>query len=129
MVVATVGYAAGEGNAGLVYARIMGDGAARVIRRPFRIPEPRDDRAEAYGAVTAVAQALAKRRVRGVRFIIGNATLAAEIMNRSGIPDPMALAYVRLRCALNALDAGVTAGTTDELTQRARAEIALNFAA
>jgi hypothetical protein len=128
MVVATVGYAA-SGGEGLAYARIMGDGAPRLLRQPFRVPEPYDDRAAAYGAVTAVARALAKRRVRGVRFIIGNPALAAEVVNRGDVPDPLALAYVRLRCALNALDAGVIAGTTDELTQRARAEITLNFAA
>jgi hypothetical protein len=129
MLVATVGYAAGEGGVGLAYARLMGSGAARVVRRVFRTADPGDDRAVAYGAITAVADALAKRRLRGVRFVIGNAAVAAEIANRSGVPDPLMLAHVRLRCALNALDASVTLGTADELTQRARAEIALNLAA
>jgi hypothetical protein len=114
MVVATIGYAAGERGSGLAYARLMGNGATRLIRRVFR---------------TAVADAMAKRRLRDVRFVIGNAAVASELATRGEVPGSLALAYVRLRCALNALSATVTLGTTDELTQRARAEIALNLAA
>ena len=129
MVVATIGYAAGDRGSGLAYARLMGNGATRLIRRVFRTADPGDDRAVAYGAITAVADAMAKRRIRGARFVIGNAAVAAELANRGDVPDPLALTYVRLRCALNALGASVALGTTDELTQRARAEIALNLAA
>jgi len=129
MVVATIGYAAGERGSGLAYARLMGNGATRLIRRVFRTADPGDDRAVAYGAITAVADAMAKRRLRGVRFVIGNAAVASELATRGEVPGSLALAYVRLRCALNALSATVTLGTTDELTQRARAEIALNLAA
>lgn len=129
MLVVEVGYAGGERRDGLAYARIAGAGVTRLIRRSFRVPEPGDDRAAAYGALTAIAAELTKGRRRGICFVISDALLAAQINNRSEVPEPLAIAYVRLRCALNAIGAGITVGPTDELTQRARAEIALNVAA
>jgi hypothetical protein len=128
---ATVGYAADEHGNGLAYARVAGPRSRRVLRVGFRVSaRPVTDRATAYAALTAVTRALAKRGVRAVRLVVGDARFAEEVETGHGVAAGLELAYVGLRCALNSLAAlGVQPGATDELTQRARAEVTLNVAA
>lgn len=128
---ATVGYAADQGGNGLAYARLAGASAGRVLRVGFRVSaRPLTDRAIAYAALTAVTRALCRRGLRHVRFVVGDGQFADEIATGRGVADQLVLSYVALRCALNSLDAyGVRTGATDELTQRARAEVTLNVAA
>lgn len=129
---ALVGYAAdGRGN-GIAYARVRGPRSRTLLRSGFRVATagPSRDRATAYAALTAISRLLCKRRVREVRFVIGDSEFVDEISTGRGVGEALALAYVRLRCILNSLAAySVQAGATDDLTQRARAEVALNVAA
>lgn len=124
-----IGYAAGERGAGIAYARLE---SSKLLRVGFRIeaPEACRERAAGYGALTAVSRALAKRSIRDVRFVLADEAFVEEIATGRGVVESLAIPYVRLRCTLNALTRfSVQAGGTDDLTQRARAEVALNVAA
>jgi hypothetical protein len=132
VVEATVGYSADRHGKGIAYARVTGDSAKLLLRLPFRVgsPPPFADRAVAYAALIAVTRALRKRSIREVRFVLGDARFVEEIVTGRGIGDALALPYVRLRCMLNALATfEVRTAPTDDLTQRAQAEVALNVAA
>jgi hypothetical protein len=132
LVEVAAGYAAGAQGTGVAYARLSGDGQAKVLRFGFRVNAPREfrDRAAGYAALTALVRALFKRGIRAARFVIGDEELAREITTGRQVDERLALPYVRLRCAMNSLaNFDVQAGSTDELTQRARAEAALNVAA
>ncbi|HZV76120.1 MAG TPA: hypothetical protein VFF63_00015 [Candidatus Babeliales bacterium] len=127
---ATVGYAADERGGGVAYARVVGAHARRLLRLAFRAPQPPTERAIGYAALTAVCRALARRGVRDVCFLVEDPELVDEISTGRGIGERLVLPYVRLRCALNALTKfTVVRGASGELSQRARAEVALNVAA
>jgi len=129
VVEATVGYAAGERGAGLAYARVVGSTSRRLLRIAFRVSAP-TERTTGYAALTAVCRALARRGIRGVSFVVGDAELVEEIGSGRSVGERLVLPYVRLRCALNSLAKfSVVHGATEELTQRANAEVALNIAA
>jgi hypothetical protein len=131
MIEAEVGYAADRRGCGVAYVSVATAKSARLLRLPFRItPAPFEDRAIGYAALTEVARALRLRGCRRVNFTLGDAQFVDEIATQRDLPEALVLAYVRLRCALNALEAfAVKAGSTEDLTQRARAEAALNLAA
>lgn len=126
-----IGYAAGPNGGGVAYASVGVEGTP-VLRLPFRI-NPSGALAErrvGYAALATVTQALFKRGVRRVQFALEDARLVDELTTRCDLPDALSLAYVRVRCALNALERwSLRVEPTDELTQRARAEAALNLAA
>ncbi len=126
-----IGYAVGPRGLGLAYARLAGSGAPKLVRLAFRTnPRAGSERAAGYAALTAVARVLRERGYDNLRFVFNDAELVAEIAKRREPSETLALSYVRLRCVLNSLTAwSVAVGTTDDLTQRARAEIALNLAA
>jgi hypothetical protein len=128
---ATVGYAADERGNGLAYARLTGGRSRRLLRAGFRIgARPITARATAYAALTAVTQALCRRGFKSVRFVVADDEFVREIATGQNVTDDLQLAYVGLRCALNTLVSfRVDSGETDELTQRARAEVTLNLAA
>ena len=128
---ATVGYAADERGNGLAYARLTGARSRRLLRVGFRVgSRPVTARATGYAALTAVSQALCRHGFKSVRFVVNDAEFAAEVATGRNVTDGLQLAYVALRCALNALASfAVDSGGTDELTQRARAEVMLNVAA
>jgi GNAT superfamily N-acetyltransferase len=129
---AVVGFAANERGNGIAYVRLADARARRHLRVGFRVAAPARcrDRAIAYAALTAVSRALCKRGIRTVRFVLNDAEFVDEIATGRGVGDLLAIPYVRLRCVLNAFAKfGVEAGATDDLTQRARAEVALNVAA
>jgi hypothetical protein len=129
---ASIGFSADRQGKGIVYAHLTGVNARQLLRVGFRVsaPAPFPDRAVAYAALTAVARALVKRGVRAARFILADAEFVEEIVTGRSIADALALPYVHLRCALNALSKyEVRSAPTDDLTQRARAEVALNVAA
>lgn len=129
---ALVGFAAGNQGRGIAYARLTQGAAKRTIRLEFCVGKCQrsEKHAVAYAALTAVARNFVRRGIACVRFILADAAFVDEISTGNGVGESLALPYVRLRCALNALaEASVVAGATDELTQRARAEAALNIAA
>ena len=132
LVEVVAGYAAGAQGAGVAYAHVCGDGRQKVLRLDFRVSAPREcyDRAAGYAALTAIVRALCKQGIRAVRFVIGDAEFAREITTGRRVDERLAIPYVRLRCAMNSLaNVDVQAGSVDDLTQRARAEAALNVAA
>jgi hypothetical protein len=132
VVEATVGYAAGSRGNGVAYAQLTGAGVEALYRVPFSVgvPPPFSDRAIDYAALTAVSHALCKRGFREVRFLLGDPELAQEIASGADVGETLVLPYVRLRCSLNSFAMfDVGEGTADDLTQRARAEVALNVAA
>jgi hypothetical protein len=127
-----IGYGAGPAGLGLAYAGMTGAHGREVVRLPFRIAQRSlfGERAVAYAALATVARALYKRGIRRARFVLPENEFVEEVVARRELPETLALPYVRLRCALNALDEyEIRSGATDELSQRARAEIALNLAA
>jgi hypothetical protein len=128
---AAIGYAVGPRGLGLAYALLTGSGTRKLLRSSFRTaPRAPSDRAGGYAAVSAVARALRDRGFDNLRFVLNDTELVEEIAQRREPSESHALSYVRLRCVLNSLAGfSVVAGATDDLTQRARAEVALNLAA
>lgn len=126
-----VGYAADERGNGLAYARLTGGRSRRLLRVGFRVGNrPVTARATGYAALTAISRALCRHGFKSVRFVVSDEELAAEIATGRNVTSELHLAYVALRCALNAFaSCAVDPGGTDELAQRARAEVMLNVAA
>ena len=132
VVEALVGYSADAQGKGVAYARLTGRRARQLLRVSFRVgaPRPFPDRAVAYAALTAIARVLSRRGAREVRFLVADGEFVEEVASGRGISHSLAMSYVRLRCALNALAKyAMQPARTDDLTQRARAEVALNVAA
>ena len=128
----TVGYAAGRGGSGVAYAALSAGEGREVVRLPFRIVRRGAlmERMTAYAALVTVARALWKRGVTRARFLMPDRQFVKDVTTRCDLPEALVLPYVRLRCALNAFnDVEIGIGTTDELMQRAGAEVALNVAA
>jgi hypothetical protein len=128
----TVGYAAGRGGTGVAYAALSAGEGREVVRLPFRIVRRGAlmERMAAYAALVTVARALWKRGVTRARFLMPDRQFVEDVTSRSDLPESLVLPYVRLRCALNAFQhVEVGIGATDELMQRAGAEVALNVAA
>ena len=122
-----LGYAAGERGTGIAYLRLTDV----LLRVKFRASgADRAERAAGYAALTAAAQALRARGIDRVRFAIGDAELIEDLASHRAVPDGLVLPYVRLRCALNQLDAfELERESQDDLAQRARAEVAMHVAA
>ncbi|MBV9332889.1 MAG: hypothetical protein JO146_02695 [Candidatus Eremiobacteraeota bacterium] len=132
MVEVVAGYATGAQGAGVAYARLSGEGRQNILRVAFRVSAPREcrERAAGYAALTAIVRALWKRGIRAARLIVGDEEFAQEIATGRCVDERLAIPYVRLRCAMNSLATfDVQAGSADDLTQRAKAEAALNVAA
>ncbi len=126
-----VGFAADE-RGGVAYARLSGGSGTRLLRTGFSVGpfEKRPQHAVAYAALTSIARAVARRGISRVKFVVGDAAFVEEIVTGSGVGDALTIPYVRLRCVLNSLaHFSIAVGETDDLTQRARAEVALNIAA
>ncbi|HEY1978323.1 MAG TPA: hypothetical protein VGG89_17350 [Candidatus Baltobacteraceae bacterium] len=120
-----VGFGAGSGGRGIAYARIRGGAADQLLRVAFRVPRQFADAEVGYAALTAVARALRKRRLKNVRLAVDDPGLV-DGLSGGEVPPPMVLPYVRLKCALNGFDdVRVSATPTNDLAQRARAEVAL----
>jgi hypothetical protein len=128
---ALVGYAADAKGGAVAYARLTRPHARQLLRVSFRLAARASDSAAlAYAALTAITKSLGKRGFRNVRFVVGDARFAQQVATGRGVDESLAIPYVRLRCALNSLATfSIQAGSTDDLTQRARAEAALNVAA
>jgi hypothetical protein len=129
---AVVGYAANDRGRGIAYLRAHTESGGRLARVPFRVRRVTSAQGHevGYGALRAVLRALREWGVRRVRLAVEDAQLVEEVAGRRDIPSPIVLPYVRLRCALNAFDeAAVVFGAEPDLTQRARAEAALQTAA
>jgi hypothetical protein len=129
---AVVGYALGAYGSGVAYVRLSLGRSRRLLRVAFRVPSAAaiPERAVGYAALTAVTRILCKRGFLDVRYVLADVDFVEEIAGGHDIGEALVIPYVRLRCALNSLSKfSVRAGATDDLTQRARAEAALNVAA
>lgn len=126
---AHLGYAADRNGRGVAYIRL----ASRVARVPFRVKRfaGLDAREVGYAALTAAADLLHERRFAAVAFHVGDDQLIDDITQHRDVPLPLVLPYVRLRCSLNRFGSFVLDRSSDaeDLTQRARAEVALHEAA
>jgi hypothetical protein len=128
---AAIGYAADGRGSGVAYARVTSAAEQHLLRIPFRVGRTSlPEREVGYAALTAVARALLGRGFGRVRFSAGDSALVDDLDGRRAIPEAMVLTYVRLRCALNQLEGfSLELAEDSDLTQRARAEVALNVAA
>jgi hypothetical protein len=127
---ATLGYAADDRGRGIAYARLRDDGGEHLLRVGFRLRAGYVAREVAYGALTSVARILRRRGVTNVRFVLDDEQLVADVSEHGALSAAIVLPYVRLKCALNQFEAcSLATAQPVDLTQRARAEIALNFVA
>jgi hypothetical protein len=130
---ALVGYAADSGGHGVAYVRLAAAAEEHLLRIAFKVRRGRDldGREVGYGALAAVAGELRKRGVRRAVFGLEDTQLIEDLGAHRDLPEGLVLPYVRLRCALNQLadsSLQLDPGGAD-LTQRARAEVALHVAA
>jgi hypothetical protein len=129
---ATIGYAADERGRGVAYARIGADAGEQLLRVPFRLKRASDldGREIGYAALTAVVRALREWGVRRVTFAVDDPQLVADLSDQRDLPPAIVLPYVRLRCAFNQLEeVTLERAPENDLSQRARAEVALHVAA
>lgn len=128
---AEVGFAAARGGTGIAYAEVTGRGQKRLLRVPFRVrARGAEDRVIGYAALTAIVHALRRWHVERVRLAVNDPALIADLGGQRAVPGSLVMPYVRLRCMLNQLaEFDVIEASENDLTQRARAEVALNFAA
>lgn len=127
-----VGFAANERGRGIAYARLAGMAATRLLRLEFCVGSIHEkaEPAVAYAALTAVARAVVRSGISRAKFVVADENFVNEIATGTGVGETLAIPYVRLRCVFNSLaHFSIAAGATDDLTQRARAEAALNIAA
>jgi len=132
MLEATIGYAADERGLGIAYVATYRGDAPLLLRLPFKVQRypALQDREIAYAALTTAARALRERGVRRVAFGVADAELVADVMERRAVPPAIALPYVRLGCALNQfVEYRLVTAPNDDLSGRARAEVALSVAA
>lgn len=128
---AELGYAADDRGRGIVYAQLGILGKAHLMRIAFRLRSSYGEREVAYAALTAIARTLHRRGIGMVRFVIEDEQLISEVtVAATELPAAMVLPYVRLKCALNQFASwALVSAPQADLTQRARAEIALNSVA
>lgn len=132
MVEARVGFAADAQGLGVAYVATQRAKGSMLLRLPFKVKRypALQDREIAYAALTVVANALRERGVRRVSFDVADSELVADVTERRQVPPAITLPYVRLGCALNQFaEYHLTAHPGDDLTARARAEVALHVAA
>ena len=130
MIRAEVGYASDRSGRGVAYARLHSVAGAHVLRVTFGLRAGFDARETAFAALTTVARTLRRRGVRNVIFAVEEAELEAAVERHGELDAVMVLPYVRLKCALNGFDeVRIDTAEASDLTQRARAEIALHPAA
>lgn len=130
---AQLGYAADGDGRGVAYARLGSSTGERLVRVPFRAKRfaGLDAREVGYAALTALSALLQERGIAVAAFHVSDAQFVSEVNDHLDVPPPLVIPYVRLGCALN----GFTSFTLDcapdaeDLTQRARAEVALLQAA
>jgi hypothetical protein len=127
---ATLGYAADDRGRGIAYARLRDPGGERLLRVGFRLRLGYIAREVAYAALIAVAQTLRRRGIHKVCFVLEDEQLVADVTEHGELSAAMVLPYVTLKCALNQFEAfSLVAAQQVDVTQRARAEIALNSVA
>lgn len=130
---AAIGFAADAAGSGVAYARLKSGRGDRLVRVPFAVKRYPAllEREIGYAALTAVAAYLHERGIQAADFAIGDGSLAIDVRERRDVPQALSLPYVRLGCALNQFREYrvLDAADADDLTARARAEVAMHVAA
>jgi hypothetical protein len=130
---AVAGYAADAGGRGVAYVRLAAPTEEHLLRIPFSVRRRRDlnGREIGYGALCAIAGELRKRGVRRAVFGVDDAALIEDLTAHRDLPEALVLPNIRLRCALNQFaDSSLRLDESGaDLSQRARAEVALHVAA
>jgi hypothetical protein len=132
MVEATIGFAADAQGLGVAYVATRRAKGSLLLRLPFKVKRYPAllDREVAYAALTIAAHALRERGIRRVAFGVCDPELVADVTQRRPVPPSITLPYVRLGCALNQFtEYHLTVEPNDDLSARARAEVALSVAA
>jgi hypothetical protein len=126
-----LGYAADRSGSGVAYVAVA-TGTGRIVAKvPFAAaPLPAlAGREFGYAAVAAVATYLRGRGFTRVRMRLADEQLVDDLNARTAVPPPLAMAYVRTRCALHGFAvARVERGEpieTSDLQTRANADVAL----
>lgn len=124
----SVAFACDERGFGVAYAR--GVASQRSLRVTFRSRYGAQSRAAAYAALEAIAHELRRRHVDRVRLLTNDAELVADLAERRSLPTLLVMPYIRLGCELNRFaEAQIALGESGDLQARARAEVALQYAA
>jgi hypothetical protein len=133
---ATIGFAFGDGDDGVAYVRLVGDGRSEQVQRisvGLNVRPALLGRDEGYAALLAVSTELRKQGVRAVDFEITDEQLVRDLTERRPVPATLAMPYVLLGCALNRFTSStVTVCESAEgrdLTARARADVSMHVAA
>ena len=129
-----VGYAAGPAGGGVAYAALNGAegrrGSAPAL--PDRAPSPSwSERAVAYAALVTVARSLLQTRRYSRPFRDAGPSVCAK-KSRAGATCRRHSYFPTFACGVRSthfIDVEIGTGATDELMQRAGAEVALNVAA
>ena len=140
VVEATVGYAADRYGRGLAYIAIkrcrpyggLALEAPLLLRASFFVKRQPGlgGREVGYAALAKAASLLSERNVHRARFEIADSELIADVAEHREVAPPLMLPYIKLGCALNQFaEFHLEPGSTDDLTARARAELALTLAA
>lgn len=127
-----LGFAAAPSGDGIVYARLRSSAGERLVRAAFRVRRfaGLGDREVAYAAMESVAGLLCERNIEDVAFSLPDAALVEDLANHREVPAALVLPYVRLRCKLNRFRKYALEPCQEfDLTQRARAEVAMHSAA
>jgi len=128
---AAVGYAADRSGHGVAYVSLATGSGRTVVKVPFSAaPVPAlGGREFGYAAVGAVAAHLRGRGFTRVRLRLPDQHVVDELGGRTLVPPPLAMAYVKTRCALHGFAvARVERGEpieTRDLEARAHADVAL----
>jgi hypothetical protein len=126
-----VGYAADPAGTGVAYAAIATGTGRAVVKLPFaaRPLGALDGREYGYAAIGAVAGYLRGRGFTRVRIRLADVAVVDDLNARTAVPPPLAMPYVKTRCALHGFAvARVERGEpveTHDLIARARADVAL----
>ncbi len=130
-----VGFAADAQGKGIAYAAISTGSSAGTVRLTFSAPPLAglDGREQGYAAIAAVAAHLKVRGFVRVRLRVSDARVVSELAGAGSPPKALAMAFVKIRCALHGLGAArlevADPVAVDDLTARAQAEVSLNVAA
>jgi hypothetical protein len=128
------GFAAdAEGN-GIAYVRLGENGAGRMLRVPFTVKRYPAllEREVGYAGLKAICASLRRRGVERVSLSLDDSRLASDLREHHEVPTALALAYVRVRCALNQFreyEIAEPETRENDLTARARSEVAMHVAA
>lgn len=126
-----VGYAADRSGAGVVYLALATGTGRAVAKVPFAAaPLPGlAGRELGYAAVAAAAGYLRGRGFTRVRLRLPDEQLVDDLNARSTVPPPLAMAYVKTRCALHGFAVARVERAepieTSDLQTRAGADVAL----